>query len=83
LGNINSIIFDLLLVLLSIFAFIDYVKDKKIYRLLTIIPFIFALFLNTSLANSINETVVNLFAGIVVITVFAIFYLLITGKNKK
>lgn len=42
--NLNHIISIVLFVLLGIFIIIDYFKDKKVYRLLAIIPILFAIF---------------------------------------
>lgn len=80
MGNIISIICALLL---AVFLFIEYLKDKKTYRLLAIIIVFISIYFKTSFASGISKTFENISVGIVVILTITIFYLLIKDNKEK
>lgn len=70
-------------VLLGGFILIDYFKDKKVYRLLAIIPIIFAIFFQTPLSNNISKVLSNILVGILILVVILIFYLILKDEKKQ
>ncbi|APC40075.1 hypothetical protein [Clostridium estertheticum] len=77
----NHIISMILFVLFGILILIEYFKDKKTYRLITIIPILFAIFFQQQSSNSISNPLLNILIGILTFIGFFIFYLIL--KDKK
>ncbi|MBU3170287.1 hypothetical protein [Clostridium estertheticum] len=77
----NHIISMILFVLFGILILIEYFKDKKTYRLITIIPILFAIFFQLQSSNSISNPLLNILIGILTFIGFFIFYLIL--KDKK
>ena len=81
--NLNHIISIVLFVLLGVFVLIDYFKDKKIYRLLAIIPLLVGIFFQTPLSNNISNVLSNILIGILILLMFFIFYLILKDEKKQ
>lgn len=60
----------------------DYIKDKKTYRLLAVIVILFSTIFSTSLGERLSKPVENLFVGIIITLAFVIFYLIIRDDRK-
>jgi Ca2+/Na+ antiporter len=80
LGNVLSIICHLLV---AIALSIDYLKDKKVYRLLMIMVLTIFTFSKTPFASGISKIAENTFVVIVLILILTIFYLLVKDYKEK
>lgn len=80
MGNLFSII---CFSLLAIISFIDYLKDRKVYRLLITIIMTIYIFRKTPLAKNIGEIGDNTLLGIVLVLTFATLYLLVKEFKKR
>ena len=81
--KLNHIISIIGFALLGVFVLIDYFKDKKIYRLLAIMPIIFSIFFQTPLSNNISKALSNILVGILILVVIFIFYLMLKDEKKQ
>ncbi|MGV8981873.1 hypothetical protein [Clostridium sp.] len=78
--NIISIIAFLLL---AVFIFQDYLREKKIYKLLVILTGFILTFSNKSFVGAISKTLENTIMVIIAILVISIFYLIIKDIIEK
>ncbi|MDV3427848.1 MAG: hypothetical protein LIR50_12620 [Bacillota bacterium] len=79
----NHIISIVSFVLLGVFLLIDYFKDKKVYRLLAIIPILFAIFFQTPVSNNISKVLSNILIGILILVGIFILYLILKDEEKQ
>ncbi|GAA0739088.1 hypothetical protein GCM10008906_17390 [Clostridium oceanicum] len=80
----NYIIPITLCTILDIILIIEYIKDKKLYRLLVIFYLPLArLFDLPIISNNISKTVSDLFIILSIIFLFFIFYLILKDEKSK
>ncbi|KOA90878.1 hypothetical protein [Clostridium botulinum] len=79
----NHIIAAVLFTLLGVFILIDYFKDKKLYRLLALIPILVNIFFQTPLSNNISKVFSNILVGIVFLVAIIIFYLILKDEKNQ
>ncbi|MCB2355270.1 hypothetical protein [Clostridium estertheticum] len=79
----NHIISMILFVLFGILIFIEYFKNKKTYRLITIIPILLAIFFQMQSSNSISNPLLNILIGILTLIGFFIFHLILKDKEIR
>ncbi|NFG70119.1 hypothetical protein FC820_17805 [Clostridium sporogenes] len=66
------------------FIIFDYLKDKKVYRLLAILVCLSCIFFQIPLSNSISEISLNILVAINILIMIFIFYLILKdGKNQN
>ncbi len=73
----------LIFVILAILVVIDYFKERKVYRLVALIPISFAIFLQTPLSTTLDKTVRNIISMILVAVMCVIFYLIMKDEKNK
>ena len=78
--NIISIICFLIL---AVLLYKDYIREKKIYKLLGILTGFILIFSNNSFVGEISKTLENTLMGIMAILIIIIFYLLIKDIIEK
>ena len=82
--NLRNTMVIICILLMAVLCFIEYLKDKKVYRLLAIIATFIVIYMFTPFASNISKTFENALLGIVVILSISICYLLIRDeKNNK
>ncbi len=74
MGKLISIVCKLVLIGFIIF---DYLKDKKVYRLLAIVVCLSCIFFQIPLSNSISKISSNILVMINILITIVIFYLIL------
>lgn len=84
MGKLKDAFGFLLILLTTIMFFVDYLKEKKTYKLLgVIILFIYGTFISTNFAIGISRSFENILIAIIVILEVSAFYLILKDKKEK